>query len=198
MSRCPLFTPGVTKTKARPSLAAYPSCVLGEYIAGPAGGAYARSAPREAVLAGHAPLGWRPAATGRALARSGGQRGGTIMAYDLLIKNGRVVDGSGEPAFQRMSRSKRQDCRGRQIRRRCRQANDRRRRAASSRPGSSTTTRISTRRPCGTPIAARGCTTATPRSSSANAARSSRRSGRATVTGISNSSPTRNRSRYRS
>src|SRR6201989_1877406 len=29
-----------------------------------------------------------------------GQRGERIMAYDLLIKNGRVVDGSGEPAFQ--------------------------------------------------------------------------------------------------
>jgi len=26
--------------------------------------------------------------------------GGKIMTYDLLIKNGRVVDGSGEPAFQ--------------------------------------------------------------------------------------------------
>src|SRR3989441_7115270 len=29
-----------------------------------------------------------------------GAMGGKIMAYDLLIKNGRVVDGSGEPAFQ--------------------------------------------------------------------------------------------------
>src|SRR5260370_38553773 len=29
-----------------------------------------------------------------------GAMGGKIMTYDLLIKNGRVVDGSGEPAFQ--------------------------------------------------------------------------------------------------
>src|SRR5436305_10983486 len=43
---------------------------------------------------GSAPLRWPLRSNG---AR---QRGGSVMAYDLLIKNGRVVDGSGEPSFQ--------------------------------------------------------------------------------------------------
>src|SRR4051812_9947262 len=33
-------------------------------------------------------------------APSGRENGRNTMAYDLLIRNGRVVDGSGEPAFQ--------------------------------------------------------------------------------------------------
>ena len=120
------------------------------------------------------------------------------MAYDLLIKNGRVVDGSGEPAFvadvavqggkivgvgkYAGAAAKRTiDAAGRVVA-----------------PGLSIIIPISTRRPCGIHIAARGCITATPPSSSASAAKSSPRSGRATANGISNSSPTRNRSRYRS
>src|SRR2546430_17296474 len=36
----------------RPSLAAYPTCVLGENVVAPLGGAYPRGEPREAGLAG--------------------------------------------------------------------------------------------------------------------------------------------------
>src|SRR6202011_2425262 len=38
----------------RPSLAAYPTCVLGECVVALVAGAYPRGAPREAVLAGDA------------------------------------------------------------------------------------------------------------------------------------------------
>ena len=55
-------------------------------------------------------------------------QGGIPMAYDLLIKNGLIVDGSGMPAFPRRCRhQERQDRRDRQIERRGR-PHDRRRR----------------------------------------------------------------------
>ena len=119
------------------------------------------------------------------------------MAFDLLIKNGRVVDGSGEPAFQAdvavhqgkivgvgkytgAAAERTIDAEGRVVA-----------------PGFIDHHTHFDPQAVWDPIAARGCTTATPRSSSASAARSSRRCGRATASGISNSSPTPNRSRCR-
>ena len=36
----------------------------------------------------------------RSWQRANGPKGRMAMAYDLLIKNGKIVDGSGEPSFQ--------------------------------------------------------------------------------------------------
>src|SRR5205807_8939113 len=51
---CRLLSTRSDRGHGRPSLAAYPTCVLGEYVVAPARGAYPRGTPREAVLAGEA------------------------------------------------------------------------------------------------------------------------------------------------
>jgi urease alpha subunit len=92
------------------------------------------------------------------------------MTYDLLIKNARVVDGSGEPSFQAdvavhqgkivgvgkitATATRTIDAEGRVVAR-----------------DLSITTRISIRRRCGIHIVAHRCRTGTPRSWSANVVR---------------------------
>ncbi len=102
------------------------------------------------------------------------------MAYDLLIKNGRIVDGSGMPAFRgdvgvkdgKIAEIGKLERPGRHA--------PSMPTAAPSRPASSTTTAITTRRSPGTRCARSRRSTAPPPSSSAIARWRWRRCGRAT------------------
>ena len=92
------------------------------------------------------------------------------MTYDLLIKNARVVDGSGEPSF-RQTFAVHQGKIGKVGKIHAAATRTIDAEGASSLRDLSITIRISIRRRCGIRIAARLCKTDTPRSWSVNAVR---------------------------
>src|SRR2546430_1348880 len=76
-----------------------PGRVSGRFFWGPGGGGVPWGGPGGGGGGGGRDGEGAPPRRPAALGRGGGGRGGKKGAYDLLIKNGGVVDGWGGPAF---------------------------------------------------------------------------------------------------